>query len=171
VSIRLPEDDRKQLEESIANNQLIEGLDDGAFLRIEMTMFLIGLPVLSQIKGALLCDLADRMKIVQLKENDIYKLSGSEEIKPVIVVAEGSIELEYNEAELITLQKGDIFGELFVLDTHIEAKKIKALSDNAIIFSIASNEYYQIIGDNHKLAQDMIASVSSKFETETTLNS
>ncbi|MDH5603406.1 MAG: HEAT repeat domain-containing protein, partial [Cyclobacteriaceae bacterium] len=169
VAIRLPEDDRKHLEESIAKNQLIEGLEDGAFLRIEMTMFLIGLPVLSQIKGALLCDLADRMNIVQLKEEDFYILANSKENKPVIVVAEGRIELDYNEGELVTLEKGDIFGELFLLDAHIEANKIKALTDNAIIFTIDSNEYYRIIGDNHKLAQDMIASVSAKFESENTI--
>ena len=110
------------------------------------------------------------MKIVQLKKSDIHTLATDEESKPVIIVADGTIELDYNDGEVATLEKGDIFGELFFLDARIEAKKIKAVSENAVVFSIASNDYYRIIGDNHKLAQDMIASVTSKFELESKLN-
>lgn len=166
VTKRLPEEDKKYLEESISKNQLIEGLDDGAFLRIEMAMLMKNIPVLSGIKGAMLCDLTDKMHIIQLTDGEEYDLDTKFESKPVLVVAEGTAELHFKNGEMTNLNPMDVFGELFVVDTEIDSKKLIGTSSNVVVFSIASNDYYSIMGDNHILVQDMIASVSSKLERE-----
>ncbi|MDH5400635.1 MAG: HEAT repeat domain-containing protein, partial [Cyclobacteriaceae bacterium] len=165
VAIRLPEEDRKFLENSISRNQLIEGLDDGAFLRIEMAMFMKEVPLLSAIRGALLCDIADHMQVIQLAANEEYILSDQLENKPILVIAGGDVELTYNEMEKTNLQVKDVFGDLFVLDANLEARHLQAITDS-IIFSISATDFYTIMGDNLGLVQDMIAGMTTQFEKE-----
>ncbi len=166
VTKRLPEEDKKYLEESISRNQLIEGLDDGAFLSIEMAMFMKNIPVLSGIKGVMLCDLADKMNVIQLAQGEEYDLTEKFDSKPVLVMAEGQVELQFNDTENKVLNKNDVFGELFILESGINAQKLTAIENNSVVFAIASNDYYAIMGDNHILVQDMIASVSAHYKSE-----
>jgi AAA family ATP:ADP antiporter len=61
VRERLPIRDKKFLDSAIENNELLEGLDDGFFLAIEMVMFLKQIPVFKNIHGTLLADLSDKI--------------------------------------------------------------------------------------------------------------
>ncbi|MDH5597659.1 MAG: hypothetical protein OEY34_00960, partial [Cyclobacteriaceae bacterium] len=72
VAKRLDDETRRFLEDSISKNQLLEGLDDGFFLQIEMAMFMKTIPVLSNIAGVLLCDLTDHMDTIILEEGKEY---------------------------------------------------------------------------------------------------
>ena len=72
---RLPQRDKRFLDSSIENNQLLDGLDDGFFLEIEMVMFIKQLPMFTGIHGSLICDLADKITPVELSTGEKIKLS------------------------------------------------------------------------------------------------
>jgi hypothetical protein len=59
IAERLPAKDKRFLDASIENNRLLDGLNDGFFLFIEMVMFIKQTPAFRNIHGLLLSDLAD----------------------------------------------------------------------------------------------------------------
>ena len=169
VAKRLPDDDRKMLVDSISRNQLIDGLDDGAFLRIEMVMFMKTIPLLSNIKGVQLSHIADRMKVIQLEEGKSYFFNQSTQDHSVIIIAEGKAELALNSHENIELSKKDVFGEVFILNSGVKSEKITSL-ENTTIFEIQSTDFYSILGDNHVLVQDLIDSVTKQLNLKELIN-
>src|SRR5690606_15603768 len=67
IADRLPARDKKYLESSIENNQLLNGLEDGFFLNIEMIMVIKQLPVFKSIHGIYISDLADKITPLDLE--------------------------------------------------------------------------------------------------------
>lgn len=159
VSKRLPEDDRKALVDSISKNQLIDGLEDGAFLRIEMVMFLKQVELMSKLKGDQLCQLIDKMKVVQLVKGEEHKIKTQSSQSTLLIVADGQVEVQLKNNDPLTLQKRDIFGEIFRLENDLHIENLTAI-ENSVVFTMNTNDFYDVLGSNHQLLSELINSVS-----------
>jgi len=113
VTERLPARDKKFLSSSIQNNQLLDGLDDGFYLFIEMVMFIKQLPAFKGISGNLLSDLADKIMPIDLNAKEKVAFNSNDELNPILIVALGQVKLLNGSEDVTTLKKGDVFGDLF----------------------------------------------------------
>jgi hypothetical protein len=160
IAERLPAKDKKFVDSSIENNRLLDGLDDGFFLWIEKVMFLKNLPVFKNIHGSLICDLADKIKPVDLGAGDVLKFNPEDHNSPIFIIAHGDVNLKNNELVVNTLQRGGLYGELF---QEGPVEKINALEANerSIIFQINIMDFYFVMANHHELVQGLIKNIST----------
>ncbi len=102
ISERLPYRDKKFLDSSIENNQLLDGLDDGFFLFIEMVMFIKKLPAFNKITGKVLSDLSDKIIPVTLNAREKMMINTTE--TPILIVASGEVKLKMDQEEIAVLK-------------------------------------------------------------------
>ncbi|MDH5476537.1 MAG: hypothetical protein OEX22_12645, partial [Cyclobacteriaceae bacterium] len=168
VSTRLPIDDKRFLDDSISKNQLIEGLDDGFFLKIEIGMFLKDIPVLSTMKGFLIAELIDKIKTIHLNKGELILFEDiDDEKKPIFIIANGTCTVENNDKVIHELKEKDVWGEIFILGHINDSDAIKA-SEDSILFEINLNDFYSVLSNQHELAQEFIDKVSEKLKKELT---
>ncbi|ELR69994.1 hypothetical protein C900_04421 [Fulvivirga imtechensis AK7] len=158
VAERLTPEIKKYLEESIENNRLQEGLKDGYFLSIEIVMFIKTLPMFKDIKGILLCDLADKMTNLRLRSGQKLNFSASEQEEKIVIVADGEALLMNGDSEVMRLKTGDVFGNVFSLDERIEASHLVAFGD-AVVFHLSVFDFYNVLANHHELAQRFIKNI------------
>ncbi len=159
VTERLPHRDKKFLDSSIENNQLLDGLDDGFYLGIEMVLFIKQLRQFRGIKGTLLSELADKIIPIDLGAKDKLVLNTSFETSPILIVALGEVKL-MNETELVTtLKKEDVFGNLFQEGITPKFTEIIA-NERTIIFRINLIDFYFVLANYHELAQGLINNIT-----------
>lgn len=160
---RLPHRDKKFLDSSIENNQLLDGLDDGFFLEIEMVMFIKQLPVFKGIHGSLICDLADKITPVELQAGEKVKLSSEEENRAILIVAHGEINLMDNGRVLKTLKKGNVYGDLLHKGTIEKATEVIA-NERTILFRVTLLDFYFVMANHHELVQGLIKNIAEQRE-------
>jgi len=166
VSKRLPIADKRFLDDSISKNQLIDGLDDGFFLKIEIGMFLKNIPVLSNMKGYLLTELIDKIKTIHLnKDERILFENIDDEKKPIFIIASGECSVENDNKTIHELKEKDVWGEIFILGHLDNGDAIKANVDS-ILFEINLNDFYSVLSNQHELAQEFIDKVSENLKKE-----
>lgn len=165
VSLRLPKEEKKILDESIENNKLLDGLDDGFFLNIEIGMFLKEIPVFSTIRGTLLAELIDKMNTINLDEGNTFEFDDDDEHKTIFIVASGKAQVKEDDKTLYKLEEGDVWGEIFVIDHTDHANSIQAVK-KTVLFQITLNDFYNVISNQHELAQEFINSVSKNLSKE-----
>ncbi|MEQ8302202.1 MAG: HEAT repeat domain-containing protein [Cyclobacteriaceae bacterium] len=160
ISERLPFKDKKFLDTSIENNQLLDGLDDGFFLGIEMVMFIKELPMFKNIHGNLLSDLADKIFPITLKTGEEFQLDPQEDT-PILILAEGDLKLQDEGKEVATLKTGDVFGDLF-----LEGPSPKVTGgvarERTVIFKISLIDFYFVLANHHELVQGLIKNSAKK---------
>ena len=161
ISERLPIKDRKFLDSAIENNQLLDGLDDGFFLGIEMVLFIKQLPVFKDISGSLISDLADKISHVTLNKGDKIVLNEAEENQPILIVAHGATKLINETEEIGIFKQGDVFGDLF---QEGPSQKITAVvaTERSVIFKINLIDFYFVLASHHDLVQGLIKNVTGK---------
>lgn len=164
---RLPQRDKKFLDSSIENNQLLDGLDDGFFLEIEMVMFIKQLPVFRGIHGSLICDLADKITPVELAFGEKMKLPTHEDSRLILIVAHGEIKLLEDERILSVMKKGSVYGDLFQEGPALSANQIVA-TERTILFKINLLDFYFVMANHHELVQGLIKNISEQKEVYTT---
>lgn len=162
VTERLPGKDKRFLDTAIRNNQLLDGLDDGFFLHIEMILFMKELPVFKGIAGNLLSALAD--KIVPLDFNVRDKVVFTDE-NPILIVAHGEVRLKNENEEVGIMKKGDVIGDLFQEGT---PQRVTGLSTNmrSVVFKISLHDFYFVMANHHELAQGLIKNITGKSIVE-----
>jgi len=165
VSERLPIKDRKFLDSSIENNKLLDGLDDGFFLGIEMVMFIKELPAFKGIAGNLLCDLTDKIIPLDLKTREKINLK-ADESNLILIVAIGEIRLKNEDQEIITLKKGDVFGDIFQEGTTEKITSMEA-TERSVVFRINMIDFYFVLANHHELVQGLIKNIVKKQKTTT----
>ena len=165
VSERLPEDVKRKLDESIENNQLLDGLDDGFYLKIEIGILLKTIPVFKPIRGTLLAELVDSIKTHNLAEGQVINFNNNENQKPILIVANGKAAIKSNTDNLFELNTNDIFGEVFVLNDNLEISQLEAL-EASVILEISLNNFYNTLANHHELTQEFINSVSKNLKKE-----
>lgn len=161
ISERLPHKDKKFLDSSIQNNQLLDGLEDGFFLGIEMIMFIKQLPAFRGIPGNAICDLADKIMPLDLKARERVVFSKAEEAAPILIVAIGEITLKNGDQEVVTLKKGSVFGDLFQEGEPVKVTEAVA-TERSVIFRINLPDFYFVLANHHDLVQGLINNITSK---------
>lgn len=159
VRERLPNRDRKFLDSAIENNELLEGLDDGFFLGIEMVMFLKQLPVFKDIHGSLLCDLSDKILPLEMVPGEKHKFTTDDLNSPIFIVAHGEVKLKNNDVILAQLKKGSVYGDLFQDGPAPEANVLEA-SERSILFKITLVDFYFVMANHHELVQGLIKNIT-----------
>ena len=160
---RLPQRDKKFLETSIENNQLLDGLNDGFFLGIEMVMFIKQLPLFQEIHGSLICDLADKITPVELSAGSSMKLYQQEESSIILIVAHGEVKLADNDRVLKIMRKGSVYGDLFQNGPALSATEVVA-TERSILFSINLLDFYFVMANHHELVQGLIKNITGQKE-------
>ncbi|HTH56271.1 MAG TPA: hypothetical protein VL728_09510 [Cyclobacteriaceae bacterium] len=159
VSDRLPYRDKKFLDSAIENNQLLDGLDDGFFLFIEMVMLIKKLPAFEHISGKVLSDLSDKIMPVTLNTRDKLMINSNE--MPILIVASGEVRLKRDGEEVQVLRKDDVFGDLFQEGPVPKITEIEAL-ERSVIFKIELVDFYFVLASHHDLAQGLIHNVTER---------
>ena len=159
VSDRLPLRDKKFLDSSIENNQLLDGLDDGFYLGIEMVMFIKSLPAFRGIQGSILSDLADKIIPVDLKARDKILFNNPDENRPILIVAHGEVKLREGASEVATMKKGSVFGDLFQEGPSIKITEAEAV-ERSIVFRINLADFYFVMAKHHELVQGLVRNVT-----------
>lgn len=165
VTERLPFRDKRFLDSSIQNNQLLDGLDDGFYLFIEMVMFIKQLPAFKNISGNILSDLSDKIIPVDLNAREKMALPPANEGSPILIIALGEVILKNENEEIMTLSKGDVFGDLFQEGT-IPVVTQAVATTRSIIFRINLIDFYFILAKHHELVQGLIRNITGKVKTE-----
>ncbi|MFZ6012735.1 MAG: hypothetical protein ACOYXT_20485 [Bacteroidota bacterium] len=158
---RLPQRDKKFLDISIEKNQLLEGLDDGFFLWIEMVMFIKHLPVFKDIHGSLLCDLADKITPIELEPGEKLKFSSDELNSPIFIVAHGQVKLKKDDNIVSTLNKGHVYGDLFQDGPSVAANTLEA-NERTILFKISLMDFYFVMANHHELVVGLIKNITEQ---------
>jgi ATP:ADP antiporter, AAA family len=159
VRERLPNRDRKFLDSAIESNQLLEGLDDGFFLGIEMVMFLKTLPVFKNIQGTILSDLSDKIDPLELKLGEKVKFNSEDLNSPIFIVAHGEVKLKKDDTIVATLKKGQAYGDLFQDGPAPEANNLEA-TERAVVFKITLVDFYFVMANHHQLVQGLIKNIT-----------
>jgi ATP:ADP antiporter, AAA family len=161
VRERLPNRDRKFLDSAIENNEMIEGLDDGFFLGIEMVMFLKTLPIFKNIDGNLLADLSDKIVPLEMTLGEKFKFTNDDLNTPIFIVAHGEVKLKNNDSILLTMKKGDVYGDLFQDGPALAANNIEA-NERSIVFKITLVDFYFVMANHHELVQGFIKNITER---------
>jgi CRP-like cAMP-binding protein len=159
VSERLPYRDKKFLDSAIENNQLLDGLDDGFFLFIEMVMFIKKLPAFNLISGKVLSDLSDKIIPVTLNTRDKLMINSAE--TPILIVASGNVRIKKGQEEMGTLKMNDVFGDLFQEGQVPKITEVEA-TERSVLFKIELIDFYFVLASHHDLAQGLIYNVTEK---------
>jgi ATP:ADP antiporter, AAA family len=159
ISERLPARDKRFLDSSIENNQLLNGLDDGFFLFIEMVMFIKQSPAFRNISGLLVSDLADKIMPLDLEFGERVKLNAEEHNAPLLIVAHGEVKLLSENNIISTLKTGDVFGELFNKGTSGKLTALEA-SQRSVVFRINLMDFYFVLANHHELVQGLIKNIT-----------
>ena len=162
VADRLKPEVRKELETSIGRNKLEEGLKDGFYLGIEMIMFLKRVPELRSIKGAMLADMIDHMKNINLSKGDNVSLHNYETEEQMVIIADGKATVTDNKGDATKLGIRDVFGSVFQSGEIRKATKVEALSDS-VVFLLSIDDFYSIMANHHELTQQFVKNVSKRI--------
>jgi hypothetical protein len=160
ITERLPFRDKRFLDSSIENNQLLDGLDDGFFLFFEMVLFIKQLPAFRGIAGNLLSELADKIQPLDLKTRDRAMIQPGEDM-PILVIAHGEVNLKNGDEIVQTMKKGEVFGDLFQEGSVPTITQIEA-TERSIVFKISLHDFYFVMATHHDLVQGLIRNVTGK---------
>jgi len=160
ISERLPFKDKKFLDSSIESNQLLDGLDDGFFLYIEMIMFLKKIPVFDHIQGKVLSDLSDKIIPIILKPNEKLIITETQDM-PILIMAYGEATLKNKEEEVMIMKPGDVFGDLFQEGSTPVITEI-VTRQRTVILKINLIDFYFVLASHHELAQGLIHNITEK---------
>lgn len=160
ITERLPYRDKKFLDSSIENNQLLDGLEDGFFLFIEMVMHIKKLPAFDHIQGKVLSDLADKITPIILKPNEKFVITETTDM-PILILASGEVILRKGLDEIMTMKNGDVFGDLFQQGPTPVIGELLA-TQRSVIFKINLVDFYFVLANHHELAQGLIHNIIEK---------
>ncbi len=163
ISDRLPYRDKKFLDSTIENNQLLDGLDDGYFLAIEMVMLIKKLPAFKRITGNVLSDLADKIHPFTLEPKDKLKIQSTEQGVPIIIMGEGTARLKNGDEEVGILKKTEVFGDLFQEGPVPKVTEVEAI-ERTVLFKIELVDFYYVMASHHDLAQGLIYNITEKHK-------
>jgi HEAT repeat protein len=159
IAQRLPLKDKRFLDSAIESNQLLDGLDDGFFLNIEMVMFLKDLPEFKNMGGNLLTDLAEKITPITLKPGERHEFNPDEENSPVFIVAHGAVKLKRDQEIIRDLKVGAVYGDLFQDRNEPKGNAFEA-AGRAVVFRINLVDFYFVMASHHDMVQDLIRNMT-----------
>lgn len=170
ISERLPDRDKRYLDSAIENNQLLDGLNDGFFLGIEMIMFMKQLPEFKGISGVLLADLFDKILPYDLQRGEKIGITIGDQSNPIFILAHGEVQLKADGATQLTLKPGDVYGDLFRKNRNGHKPNVLEAVERSVVFRIDLMDFYFVIANHHEMVEKIIRNATEKEteETETT---
>jgi ATP:ADP antiporter, AAA family len=168
ISDRLPDRDKRYLDSAIENNELLDGLNDGFFLGIEMIMFLKQLSEFRNINGVLLTDLFDKITPYDLHPREKISFNPADQNSPIFIVAHGEVVLKENDTVQLNLKPGDVFGNVF--SQHEQQNTVNRLeaTERSVVFRINTFDFYFVIANHHELVEGIIRNVTEPNVTTAT---
>jgi hypothetical protein len=160
ISERLPYRDKRFLDSAIESNQLLDGLDDGFFLHIEMIMLIKKIPVFDRIQGKVLSDLSDKIQPVTLKAGEKLPINETTDM-PILIMAHGEANLNFNDEIIKSMKPGDVYGDLFQEGPTPVISEVRAI-ERTVIFKINLIDFYFVLANHHELAQGLIHNITEK---------
>jgi hypothetical protein len=157
IADRLPARDKRFLDSSIEQNQLLDGLNDGFFLFIEMVMFIKQSSPFRNVHGLLVSDLADKISPLDLQFGEKMKFHGEE--NPVLIVAHGEVKVWSDDQQQVTLKAGGVYGEMFSNNPIPKVTSIEA-TERAVVFKINLMDFYFVLANHHELVQGLIKNMT-----------
>jgi hypothetical protein len=161
ISQRLPGRDKKFLDSAIENNQLLDGLEDGFFLGIEMVLFLKQLPQFKNINGVLLSDLFDKISPIDLIPGEKISIDTKTQNVPIFIVALGEVKLKDGDTTIAVLKAGSVHGDIFQNGAVQNVSMIEA-NERSIVFKITLADFYFVMANHHELVEGLIKNVTVK---------
>ncbi|MCU0356887.1 MAG: cyclic nucleotide-binding domain-containing protein [Cyclobacteriaceae bacterium] len=161
IAERLPARDKKYLDSSISNNQLLDGLNDGFFLGIEMILFLKSLPEFRNISGVLLADLFDKIIPYDMKPGEKISFKPTDPNRPIFFVAHGEVRLKENDQITTILNPGDITGHIFQPKDYTNNSNILEATERSVVFRINTLDFYFVIANHHELVEGIIRNAAA----------
>jgi hypothetical protein len=168
IAERLPQRDKKYLDSSIENNRLLDGLNDGFFLNIEMIMYTKQLPEFKGIHGILISDLADKIAPFDMSFGEEIFFSTRTHESPIFIVAHGEVRLKRDDVTLATLKRGQVYGDLFQNAPLTESNALQA-TERSVVFKINLMDFYFVMANHHELVQCLIKNITGQVESEKSL--
>jgi hypothetical protein len=162
LTTRLPLRDKRFLDSSIENNQLLDGLDDGFFLGIEMVFFLKELDAFKGIGGSVLSDLTDKIIPIELNKRDKIVLNNVDEL-PIIICAHGAVTLRDGDQVVAEFKKGDYYGDLFQEGSPPRITEVEAV-ERSVVFRINLVDFYYVMANHQELISGLIYNVTAKAD-------
>ncbi len=154
IADRLPNKDKKFLDSSIANNQLLDGLDDGFFLLIEIVFFLQQIPAFGLIPGNFLSELADKIQPVDI-QSGAKMIAANTDDNPILIVAHGSVDVTLASGEKLTLKKGDVYGDIFS-DGPITPVDETVARERTVVFKLNLSDFYFVMANHYEMVQGFL---------------
>ena len=158
VVSRLKDAEKKYFHTTLENNQLAEGLDDGAFLDIERIMLIKSLPNFKGIAGAQISQLTEHVITLELRKDSTMPIR-PEHDGPVFIVAHGSVRFHFENNTSAEMTRGNVYGDIFQERTVVPVRAIEAI-ERAIVFRINIMDFYFVMVNNHELIEGMIANIT-----------
>lgn len=161
ILYRLPSQDKKFVDAAIENNRLLDGLNDGFFLHIEITMLLKELPQFKGIHGNYICDLADKIIPLDLDRGEVSKVRDQELDRWIYIIAHGSVTATREDKTTVTLPRGTVYGDIFQDQDVVPVTSIEAL-ERAVVFKLREMDFYFVMANHHELVDGLLKNVSKK---------
>jgi ATP:ADP antiporter, AAA family len=166
ITERLPARDKRFLDSSIENNRLLDGLNDGFFLFIEMIMFIKQSHAFRNIHGLLISDLGDKITPLDIEFGHQVKFNPEDPNPPLFIVAHGEVKLYSEQGQVSVLKRGNVYGEIFTNGPVAKVSSIVA-TERSIVFKINLMDFYFVMASHHELVQGLIRNITEKdFSTE-----
>jgi ATP:ADP antiporter, AAA family len=162
ITKRLPDRDKGYLDSSIENNQLLDGLNDGFFLGIEMVLFLKDLPQFKNINGVLLSDLFDKITPLDLNAGEVFKYNPDDPNSPIFIVAHGAVQLKEGQTTRTELKTGSVYGDIFQQrDQPFKIDTVEA-TERSVVFKINLMDFYFVMANHHELVEGLIKNITEQ---------
>jgi ATP:ADP antiporter, AAA family len=165
ISDRLPDRDKKFLDSAIENNQLLDGLEDGFFLGIEMVLYLKQLPQFKNISGVLLSDLFDKISPIDLILGERIAVDTRTQTSPIFIVALGEVKLKHNDTIVTTLKSGSVYGDIFQ-NGDVQPVNMLEANERSIVFKINLADFYFVMANHHELVEGIINNITKQLNPQ-----
>jgi len=161
---RVSQEDQDELVNTIAHNQLEDGLNDGYFLLVEIVMFLKKIEVFANINGDQLCDLADNTTVIRMDPGERIDLKNPEN-NAIYVVAEGAIQLKKEFEPDTKLIEGEVYGELFIPEKNLKADCLIA-DESSVVFQLNINNFYTLMSRSQEFTNQLFTAITQYYQSK-----
>jgi ATP:ADP antiporter, AAA family len=165
ITNRLPHRDKKFLDSAIENNQLLDGLEDGFFLGIEMVLYLKQLPEFKNINGVLLSDLFDKISPLDLILGERIAVDTKTQTSPIFIVALGEVKLKNGDNIVTTLKSGSVYGDIFQ-NGEVQPVNMVEANERSIVFQINLADFYFVMANHHELVEGLIDNITKRLNPQ-----
>ena len=148
-------------ERDILNKSHIESLYKHMITNLEKTLYLKDSSIFQGIPAKELIHIANNLKEVNLS-SDKFLFKDGDIGDSMYFIIKGNIKILKGDLELVTLKKGDYFGEMALLDG--EARSADAVSVNdSILLKLDASDFDKIMYSNDKIVKGILSMLSQRL--------